>query len=503
MSNLLSYDNILKDIKQFKSSGSRYGDDFNLTDTPSQKYFKILFYFGSDPEFPNDNTNNPNLGGSGLLDPTWEYIPSLKYTSDFITEGNNASEESLKGGRKRFSEYNATLNHYKYNSAWSFLRLNDELERAEKLQHFITLLSDISAFSPWYFSTVTGIQEAIERKFTEDGKLDMTERKKLTITCLPDAFDNRIGTLLDLYRDITWSWVHKKEIIPANLRKFDMAIYIFEAPEKNWHLDGDIIDGKDDSKFSIGYKMIEFHDCEFNYNSAKTGWGELNNQTGSTPTYQIEILYNDCYEVSYNDIMMRTIGDVIISDLINASISEDSYVSYEQTNPVGYQQQLNRRLKPVYEDNTMSAIDKLTEKATDAMGINKTARFGNLETRKGSTGDIVMDYRVEYEPGFIGNAIGQAVGHAKQWVKGKINRALMGNLFTFSLTQMASQAKDLLGGNLIKTGMSIAEYVKEANARKDAKNKEKPTGDIFPDPPARIYTQIGNIYSGNTIANNL
>jgi hypothetical protein len=201
--------------------------------------------------------------------------------------------------------------------------------------------------------------------------------------------------------------------------------------------------------------------------------------------------------------MMRTIGDVIISDLINASVSEDSYVSYEQTNPVGYQQQLNRRLKPVYEDNAMSVINKLAGMATDAMGISKTARFGNLETRKGSTGDIVMDYRVEYEPGFIGNAIGQAVGHAKQWVEGKINRALMGNLFTFSLTQMASQAKDLLGGNLIKTGMSIAEYVKEANARKDAKNKEKPTGDIFPDPPARIYTQIGNIYSGNTIANNL
>ena len=184
MSNLLSYDNILKDIKRFKSSGSRYGDDFNLTDTPSQKYFKILFYFGSDPEFPNDNTKNPNLGGSGLLDPTWEYIPSLKYTSDFVGIGNNISEESLKGGRKKFAEYNATLNHYKYNSAWSFLRLNDELERAEKLQHFITLLSDISAFSPWYFSTVTGIQEALERKFTEDGKLDMTERKKLTITCL-------------------------------------------------------------------------------------------------------------------------------------------------------------------------------------------------------------------------------------------------------------------------------------------------------------------------------
>ena len=482
MSNLLSYDNILNDIKRFKSSGSRFGDDFNLTDTPTQKYFKILFYFGSAPEFPDDNinptnedSNLPKKMGSGLLDPTWEYIID-----------SNAS------------------NFYNYNSAWSFLKLNDELERAEKLQHFITLLSDISSFSPWYFTSVSGVQEALERKFTEEGKLDMTERKKLTITCLPDAFDNRIGTLLDLYRDVTWSWVHKKEIIPTNLRKFDMAIYIFETPEKNWHLPGDVIDGKETSKFNVGYKMIEFHDCEFNYNSVKTGWNELNNQTGFTPTYQIEILYNDCYEVSYNDIMMRTIGDVILSDLVNASVTDDSYISHEQTSPQDHIiDQLNSRLKPIFEDNTTSDIDALVEKASDMMGINKTARFGNLATRNGSTGDIVMDYRIEYESGFIENAIGQVAGHAKQWVKGKVNRALMGNLFTFSLTQMKDQAKDLLQGNLIKTGMSIAEYVKESNARKDVRNKEKPKGDIFPDSPARIPTQIGNIYSGNTIANNL
>ena len=189
MENLLSYTNILNDILQFKKSGTKSGRDFNILDTPSHKYFKIMFYFGSATEF-DDGEN----GGSGLLAPTWDYIKDKKY--------------------------------YEHNSPWSFLKLNDENERAEKLEHFITLLSDISSNSPWYFTSVGGLSEALERKVVDDGKLEIAN-KKLTITCLPDAFDNRIGTLLDLYRDVTWSWVHKREVIPSNLRKFDMAIYIF------------------------------------------------------------------------------------------------------------------------------------------------------------------------------------------------------------------------------------------------------------------------------------
>jgi hypothetical protein len=211
---ILSYAQFLKDIKNFKSSGTESGEDtskdFNLLDTPAQKYFKILFYFGSMPE--NDTDSN-HL--SGLLAPTWEVF----------NKRNNAE----------FAQSMNPLQYYDFNSAWSYLMLNDELERAEKLEQFVTLLSDINTYSPWYFTSIGGINEALERKAAEDGKIDMNDRKKLSIKCLPDAFDNRITTLLELYRDITWSWVQKKEIIPANLRKFNMAVYIFEAPNNVWH----------------------------------------------------------------------------------------------------------------------------------------------------------------------------------------------------------------------------------------------------------------------------
>jgi hypothetical protein len=494
MSNLLSYTNILNDRKNFMSAGTTFGHDFNILDVPSQKYFKILFYFGSASE---DFTPYES---SGLLAPTWEIFEAISGNYDQNRELSD--EEKKEYSDIEFSFYE-DVHYYDFNSAWAFLKLNDENERAEKLERFVTLLSDISSKSPWYFSSVSGVQEALERKVTEDGKLDMSERKKISINCLPDAFDNRIGTLLELYRDITWSWAHKKEIVPANLRKFDMAIYIFETPDHNWHNNYEVIDTKNPSKFKVGYKMIEFHDCEFNYNSVKSAWTTIDNQIGLQPTYQIDINYNDCYEVSYNDIMMRTIGDVILTDLVNNSLNENDYKSQSQID--GSRELLNAKIG----QNDISDFSFLVKKQDNNSGLNlmpntTTTRFGNLADRTGNTtNNIDVDYKIEYEPGFVGNAIGQAVGHATAWVKSKINRAVMGNLFTFSLTQLRDQAKDLLGGNLIKTGMSIAEYAREANARKDARKKQKPNGDIFPEPEPRDSLTPRNLYSGSTIANNI
>ena len=468
--NILSYYNLLEDIKKYKRAGTTYGtvgDDFNKFDTPSHKYFKILFYFGSTPEFFDSDS------GSGLLAPTWL---------------NNIDSD-----------------YYNYNSAWAFLKMNNEEERAEKLEHFITLLSNINTYSPWYFQTVGGITEALERKVTEDGKLDLNEPKKISIGCLGDAFDNRITTLLELYRDITWSWPMKREIVPSNLRKFDMAIYIFETPTNYMHNETDVLGSENGYKMS--YKMIEFHDCEFNYNSLKSGWGELSNAEGFNPKYTIDISYNDCYEISYNDIMMRKIGDVILTDLLNSS-NENSYESKPQQDNSTLKTELTNReynsesLKPKYMVNSK-------EKAI--------TYFGNLSTRNGKGIDTINEmYKYEYEPGFLMNATKQVAGHFVKDVKSLFTKAILGNLHTFSLTQLGTQLSEAAKGNLIKTGMTAAQYVKTIknnNNEVEKPNgniyptvettKQKPVGDIYPNINIQKKKPIGNIFNKSTLANNL
>jgi hypothetical protein len=224
-------------------------------------------------------------------------------------------------------EHNQTAN-----SAINFLIQNCEWERAEKLLQFINLLSEISTYEPWQFQQVTGINEALTRKiFT--GEAPEENRKCLTFKCLQSGYNDRIGTLMDLYRDVCFSYYWKKEIVPANLRKFDMGIYIFSSPVRRFDIyrkeespyDSyrsikipEKIYANDDSnwdgKYYVSVKYIEFLNCEFDYNSNVGAYSELNNAEGKNLENEIKIFYDDCYEMRYNEFLMRVIGDMVFQD---------------------------------------------------------------------------------------------------------------------------------------------------------------------------------------------
>lgn len=455
MEEILSYGQIIKEQLEFRKSGTRSGDDFNLFDTPSRKYFKILFYFGD-----KSSESNKEIGQSnGLLHPTWAIFENN--SQDNFNDSNLEKPVSLI----------EPLQYYDYNSAWSFLKRNDENERAEKLKKFIMLLSNINSCSPWYFTSISGLDTAMERKGPADGKIEIGDPGKLTITCLPDAFDNRIGTLLELYRDITWSWIQKKEIIPSNLRKFDMAIYIFESPIHFWHdkentyIGKNNLDNPNEYYYKPSYKMLEFHDCEFNYNSIKSGWGELNNQTGVSPTYSIEISYNDCYEISYNEHLMRTIGDVIKTDTYNV----------------------------VIEDNALIFGDSIDSKEQKDDAIQSI----KIDERINITSDSALFNSIDQ----IGNA-------GLSFVKNKLTNAVLGNLYTYSLTKLGTQLSELEKGNIIKTGQSVKQYIDNAQERAAAKIKNRPSGEIFDSTPrsfkgiGRSLGNLANKIAPSTITNN-
>ena len=175
--------------------------------------------------------------------------------------------------------------------------------------------------------------------------------------------------------------------------------------------------------------------------------------------YKLDISYNDCYEISYNDIMMRKIGDVILTDLLNSS-SDSDYISHPQ------------------KDDT--------------------------------TNSILFDYRSNrnsFGDGFLMTAAKQVVGHFVKDVKSLFTKAILGNLHTFSLTQLGTQLSEASKGNLIKAGMTAAQYVKTIknnNNEVEAPNgniypkretiKQKPTGDIYPTIDTTKQKPTGDIY---------
>lgn len=399
----LSYATILMDRNNFRKSGTRSGSEFNYFDTPRQTYFKILFYFCNGDADGNINNN------TGLLAPSWI---------------NNNQE------------------YYNYNSAWGYLKMNAEDDRADKLEKFITLLSNISSDAPWTFTSISGLDQALERQVAgqnKEFKVD-EERKKITIKCLPDSFDERIGTLLDLYREIVWDWESKREMVPANLRKFDMAIFLFSDPIKNIHTpkEGEEAHLNSSTNYLTSSKYIEFHNCEFEYNSSKSPYGEMNNAEGNQLEYTIDINYDDAYECRWNEFIMEQIGDTIVQDIANATDQEQTLKS-----------------------------------RVDMYKLN----------------------------GFLANATNELIGTGKSYLENKLKSAYLGNLYTASIPRLIDQVKGAVKGQVISTVSAIDDYM-EHMQRRDNKtiNKDK----LFETPaPKTINQNLGNLFKGNSMAKNI
>ena len=416
----MTYKSIYNDIAQFRSSGGiNNPNGFHFTDTPGRYYFKLFFY----------------MDNGGLLD---RRLFNGEYTD-------------------RPHEKGVVFN----NSALNYLMMNGEYERAELLEQFINLLSNINTHSPWYFSEVEGIVESIGRKqFIErDFKVDES-RPMLTIKCLPDPVDDRIGTLLDLYKSVCYSYVQKKEIIPANLRRFTMGIYVFQTPKRMHTLR---TEGKNeyatlehnDNPYKSSTKYFEFTNCEFFVPSSSTAYASLNNKEGVEHNFEIGITYDDVYDERYNAFMLRTIGDYIMTDY-QYKQNHNVVESVPQTNNDAKNYSIMR-----YETERIgaSATEAMGEKVklTETSMFERT-KFGSAVKRSYKEAKLQAERMYEkYNPSAIA---GTLLSGAEDYLVGKLDNALTstahdiqaivkGNLFYDDMGAGIGVTQTLANGNVL------------------------------------------------------
>ena len=460
------YPSLVRDFNRFRAS-ARLGTD--IYDMPGQVYFRVLFHFdnGSDALVPGPGVDGQNATSSnsnawtGLIAPSW-----LDFANSFPNEGVGDNDiETL----------------WRSSTAFNYLVLNNEINRAKQLKQFVELLSTISTECPWYFQNIKGLDTAIERQVVGGEFQFKDERDKITIECLDDSFDQRIGTLLDLYRAIVWSWETKREMLPVNLRKFDMTVIAFQMPlrglhvsrnnlkmntavisdirsdERTGHAISDILMTPNGPVYAFGnvgmvasYKAWEFHGCEIDYNSSKSGWSELDNAQGSVPKYNIEIFFDDMFETRYNEFSDTTITDIQNDDV--AYIYDDDLV------PINI------------EDN--DSIKKPENTNTD-----KTEYVGP-------------------ESGILD----QLLGAGKKWLDTKIQKIYLGNLNGLSISNIGKQLGQAFEGNLWATVNNVKGYVK---GNYDG-GKGQLGSNIFPvqqESRSMRSIKLGNIYSANTALN--
>ena len=214
------------------------------------------------------------------------------------------------------------------NTAWQFLANNSKSSRfsstyrktlqikAGYLFKFAQLLNFLSNECPWFFKDVEGLGEALKYNFEE-----MVPQKNRTIklTFNQDAVDMRVSTLIDLYKQACYDWVNFKEIIPENLRKFDMCIMLFNPPIAGMNFGGFIT--KDDMKYpkndpvtasykgfvgalndktGMSFKCIYLKNCEIIINELESITGTLNNEKGVNQELSMTISFERHYSYNIN-----------------------------------------------------------------------------------------------------------------------------------------------------------------------------------------------------------
>lgn len=290
------------------------------------------------------------------------------------------------------------------NNAWQYLRNNiygDKfsdtyrkilVNKLSNLERFVKLLNFLTMECPWFFKEVSGLDEATKYNFNEIAK---AENKKISIKFNQDAVDMRVSTLIDLYKDACFDYTNFKEVIPENLRKFDMSIILFNPPyisgvtaneqtkqssemnytdllsaNSNFYLceQNKLKNIKNNIQFDdISYKCIILKNCEILYNDLSSVTGTFTNLEPIKAELQMDISFERFYVYTVNYELNTKILDGLFNtttqldldtDETNDSTTNDMIVSkYQAMND--YAKKLNEAATKMREAQVK--IDKQNE----------------------------------------------------------------------------------------------------------------------------------------------
>ena len=274
----------IKDFKKGKLSRYPYQD-------PTYLSFVLMFNF-------NDKYNSPLLSGETEL-----------YLKQFIDDGSSKSpvdekDKPLDGQEAQPKEISANQNEVNENYS----------RRLEALQNFIKALKTINNEMPWYWQGLTGVDRLLKPDPLNSSWAG--EEATLSIKTL-ESINLAISGLMELYRTAVFDEQQWKYIIPWNLRKFSMSVYVTEirtiknmsAPKVNGSNNNDASNilkpaiQLENSNAELSgvtarpYFMFDLGYCEFDLTSGSTPFADLSKSPEEAASNDIIIHYDKLNKV--------------------------------------------------------------------------------------------------------------------------------------------------------------------------------------------------------------
>ena len=271
----------------------------------------------------------------------------FNFDTNYGLLGNFNIPEDINNG-------NTAIQYLNFCSGLNIYKTEALNNRKTSLKKFINLLHDISEKTPWFFKEVSGLSNI---KASCVDSEDFKENT-ITITCSEESTDTRLGTLFDLYKYACYDTIRNKEIIPSNLRKFEMKIMFFHIPLHGYHLNKYGINkdtlkyeklpstyGNKNSRISdeeiskkmnnvISFKMFTFQNCEFDVNSLNEFNDTISNENiFDLGKNQIKIKYDRVFENRYNEFNRILISQDVFYDF-NYTDNDDNTINDERLNAI-------------------------------------------------------------------------------------------------------------------------------------------------------------------------
>jgi hypothetical protein len=111
-------------------------------------------------------------------------------------------------------------------SAYYYLNKIGEKTRAKLVLALSDIIRDINHNMPWYWQSITGLENAYKWKDMKEPYMGGGDAK-ITISTL-ESIDLKITQVMELYRRIVYDMDYRREILPVNLRKFRMWVWVQE-----------------------------------------------------------------------------------------------------------------------------------------------------------------------------------------------------------------------------------------------------------------------------------
>lgn len=177
--------------------------------------------------------------------------------------------------------------------ARDFLKSRNDSLRVQKIDYFHQLLRKFSIDEPWWFTGISGLEKLMDVKLS-GGRLPAGT--SFTVSAR-ESLDLKFLSFMESYRSLVSDKVYMREILPRNLKKFDMSVYILDQRillKKGQN--GKSLEYDDDQQ---GVMILKLADCEFNFNSYSSMLSTLSNEDPKTVTHSFEIKVDRVFE-SYN-----------------------------------------------------------------------------------------------------------------------------------------------------------------------------------------------------------